>query len=839
MKKFFSRLSPMLLGVGLSLNIFAVGNFTELDERGNPTYVKFEDGSTDRKISGTGVEVLKQVLPLKESDTYEVYRQGTDSKGFQHQKFQQYYNGIKVEFATYNVHYMNGKPIIANGDFVPVNEGTSTTPGITEDLALQKALTHIGAKSYKWQIAEEEAFIKAESGDNNATFYPKAELVFVEDYYNGTGVKLAYKFDIYAQEPISRGHVYVDAQDGRVLFVNPLIHHADALGTAATRYSGTRQITTNNTGTNYTTSESGNRSVQTYNMKKTTNYGSATLFADNDNNWTDAEYNNTAKDNAGLDAHWGAEVVWDYWDQVHNRNSYNGNGAIIKSYVHYGSNYENAFWDGSRMTYGDGATSFWPLTSLDVCAHEIGHGVCTNTANLTYQGESGALNEALSDIWGACAEHFAAPEKEKWQIGEEIDKRSGHNGLRSMSNPNSEDQPDTYKGAKWVSTGSWVDNGGVHTNSGVMNFWFYLLSEGGSGTNDKGFAYSVTGIGIEKAELITFRAEDVYMTSSTKFLNARTYTIQAAEDLYGVGSDEACAVKNAWYAVWVGEACGGSGSTCAAATGVTVSSIANTTATVNFTLASGVTSYAVQISTNGSTWTQKATGTTSPMAISGLTACTAYQVRIISTCASGSGTSSIATFTTTGCSSACGQVKGVAVSNLTTTGATVTWTPQTGVDEYEVAYKRNNVTTFTKKIVANTANSYNITGLSQGANYTVKVRSKCAGVWKTYSTAVGFSTPATLSIQSLGSVSGQELNAITLYPSPATTNLNVEYTGKTMKNAHLSIIDVTGRVVFTQQLQLEDGQLVNIDLKGLSNGVYVINVEGGENIITERFVIAK
>lgn len=840
MRKFLTKFSLLVLGLILSSSSFAGNNFTELDQRGNPSFIRFEDNAALRQTNVTGQEILKQVLPLNASDEYVVYRQGTDTKGFQHQKLQQYYQGIKVEFATYNIHYNNGKALMANGDFLPIDAGTSTTPILTENSALQNALKHVGANTYKWQIAEEEQFIKKETGDAKATFYPKGELVFVEDFYGGSGkAKLAYKFDIYASTPISRGDVYVDSQNGAILFVNAQIHHVDALGSAQTRYSGTRDITTDFNGTNYTTKETGNRKCETYNCKKGTNYGSATLFSDADNNWTAGEFANTAKDNAGLDAHWGAEKVWDYWQTIHGRNSYNGNGATIKSYVHYSNAYENAFWDGSRMTYGDGASSFDALTSLDVCGHEIGHGVCTNTANLTYQGESGAINEGLSDIWGAAVEFFAAPEKEIWQIGEDIDKRSGSNGLRSMSNPKSENQPDTYKGSKWANTGSFIDNGGVHTNSGVMNYWFYLVSQGGSGTNDKGFAYNVTGIGFNKAELITFRAEDVYMTASTKYANARTYTIQAAIDLYGAGSPEVCTVENAWYAVFVGAACGGT-SSCGAPTNIAVSGITNNTASVSFTPGATNNSYAVEISTDGgNTYTPTATGTASPIAISGLTTCTPYSLRVVGYCTVGNTASSAITFTTTGCVITCGVPSGVTVSAIGTNTATINWAPQTTATNFMVSYRVKSTSTWKNKTLGVNASSTVLTGLTANKTYQVRVKAKCQGssTFTAYSSIVEFNTIA--SLNGLTNTQNVEiLHSVSLFPSPANSVLNLSYFGKGVTNADIQLFDVTGRTVKSIQTDLSEGNDIAIDVADLSNGTYIVKISGaGMTNITDKFII--
>ena len=259
------------------------------------------------------------------------------------------------------------------------------------------------------------------------------------------------------------------------------------------------------------------------------------------------------------DAHFGAEQTYDYWSVVHGRNSFDNAGTQVRSYVHYdptpgdGHGYDNAGWTGTEMVYGDGDVKFRPLAALDVCAHELGHAVCQYTAALQYQNESGALNEGFSDIWAACVEARTASllsltGKNTWLIGEEIALTGG--ALRSMSNPKSLGQPNTYQGANWYPGGSW-DYGGVHQNSGVLNYWFYLLSQGGAGTNDNRNAYTVTGVGIDKAARIAYLTEKL-LSPTSDFASARAMAVQAATTLYGATSAETRAVINAWYAVGVG-----------------------------------------------------------------------------------------------------------------------------------------------------------------------------------------------------------------------------------------------------------------------------------------------
>jgi len=205
------------------------------------------------------------------------------------------------------------------------------------------------------------------------------------------------------------------------------------------------------------------------------------------------------------------------------------------------------------MTYGDGdGGRFGPLTSLDVAAHEMSHGVTENTANLTYSGESGGLNESTSDIFGSMAEFYAANGSDvgDYLIGEKFD--STGQGLRRMDNPASDGKSvNCWSGS--------VKNLDVHYSSGIGNHFFYLLAEGSGAKSINGVAHNsttcdgstLTGIGRSAAEKIWFRALTVYMTSSTNYSGARTATLNAARDLYGASSAQHTAVANAWSAVSV------------------------------------------------------------------------------------------------------------------------------------------------------------------------------------------------------------------------------------------------------------------------------------------------
>ena len=504
------------------------------------------------------------------------------------------------------VHAKDGKVATISGEFYDIKE-MSVEPQLNASSAFAKAIAHTSASSYLWEDVDASRELGYEK--------PSGELLLLPLFEGDkVTVKLAYKFEIFTIVPLGGGDLYIDAVDGRALFFNNRVLHLDnfghdgralstntnaealeaeaivetfedyVAGSAATRYSGTRTIETTAAGSNFTLNDAG-RSVFTRNANNLAPSGSSlpyitnyTEFTDGDNNWI--EYDNPAKDNAALDAHWGAMQTYDYWLNVHNRDSYDNAGAQLRSYVHVDNNYDNAFWFLSVMSYGDGSSNgsegsgfFDALTSLDVAAHEIVHAVTQFTANLAYQRESGALNEGYSDIWGAAVEHFAkgngidsAPSAEIWLIGDEIDRRLGSAALRSMSDPKSLGQPDTYGGSFWINPSCGTptqsnDYCGVHTNSGVLNHMFYLSVAGGSGTNDVGDVYNVAGIGMDKSAKIAYRAINNYLSANSTFDQARTAFIQSAIDLYGAAGPEEIAVTDAMYAVNVGAAYGGGGGT--------------------------------------------------------------------------------------------------------------------------------------------------------------------------------------------------------------------------------------------------------------------------------------
>ncbi|MCD6011822.1 MAG: C-terminal target protein [Flavipsychrobacter sp.] len=525
-----------------------------------PRSIYFDNGVSWREDQAQ--ELFKEYLDIDGLiHTMELVSSTTTKNGITVKRYNQYFKGVKVMHGTYTLTCKNGMVAFITGNFYKIESPTATTPTINEGDALNYALSFVGAEKYMWEDLAEERRIQAIYHKPDTTFRPKGRLCMVEDRRGAVKdgkVHLAWMFSVYAQQPLSRQEVYVDAATGKILFSNPLIKHTTASG--HTKYSGVVNFQTSDVGATYQLYDSLRGSgVHTLNMNNGSSYAAATTYTSVTNTWP-----LLPADTIALDAHWGAAIVYDYLRSEQSRLSYDNLDGILLQYVHYNTNFNNAFWNGSEMTYGDGSgcsSGFTALASLDVTAHEIGHGVCQFTCDLVYEMESGAMNEAFSDCWGATIEAWAgatevdAVAKMTWAMGEEIDCGTP---LRRMDFPKLRSDPDTYGGTYWVNQVGCVpssgnDNCGVHTNSGVMNKWYYLVVNGGTGTNDLTNAYNITGIGFTDAANILYQTELV-LTSTADYNDMRTASINTAIVLFGACSQQVITVTNAWYAVGVGPA---------------------------------------------------------------------------------------------------------------------------------------------------------------------------------------------------------------------------------------------------------------------------------------------
>ncbi len=485
-------------------------------------------------------EDLKKAFELSNDDQMKIQRTQDDNIGYKHYRYQQYYKNRKVIYGEFIVHQNNrGYVQSANGRLITGLDLSDAT-SLDESHALKSALQFMNAPKYLWQNPEMEKELKRIEKNENATYYPKGELVYVpgtnDAKYDTQIYHLAWKFEVRTEgtEVLSKA-VYVDANTGSV------IHYKDiamvcSSGTGTSAFNGTVSISSKVNGANF---DSHNDCQATDILVYNCNGGGAvnTLYSDGDNVWGNQ---------SAAQAQWGAAQVYSYYNGEHTRQSWDGAAGNMIVYNNAFAGQNNACWGctGNSTIYYAGntsaATDDW--NTNDIVGHEFTHGVTQDEAGLVYQNESGALNESFSDIFGEMVESWSEGNCD-FLVG------ADRGSIRSFSNPNAFNDPDTYLGTNWYS--GTADNGGVHTNSGVQNFWFYLVSNGGSGTNDLGKSYNVTGITRFKARDIAYRSLVNYLTSSSTYIDARAGSLRAAFDLYGACSPEIQAIGDAWHAVGV------------------------------------------------------------------------------------------------------------------------------------------------------------------------------------------------------------------------------------------------------------------------------------------------
>lgn len=472
--------------------------------------------------------------------------------GWQHLSYELTYKNIPLEFCQIKVHKKDGVIVSINGAcFNEVN--VNIIPTISENNARSTAISYINADVYSWQLSSSAYFDLIEAPQLKEL--PQGKLVICPQTMNGIGdsLVLAYKFSIYAITPESYTDIYVDAHTNDVLFTLSKI--SSITGIAETWYSGIQNIETSYKNNQYYLHDStrcdGKVCVYTYDISGTSYYQSPLVqeITDNDNYWTTTEFRQGRKDMA-FDAHWGAGITLDYFYNTFGRIGYDDTKPI-RNYVCDPGNATNASWDGYVLRFGDGSNSYNPLVSLDIVAHEIGHAITTSEADLIYRNESGAINEGISDIWAACVTNYVDMNKDIWQMGEECSL--DNSAFRYMASPKQGEQPDTYEGAYWLDYKYQpnYDNGGVHINSGIMNYWFFLLTMGGEGNNDNDYDYNINGIGFEKSEQIVYKALVDYFTETTDYAMAAILTREAAAELFGICSEEVRTVIDAWKAVGI------------------------------------------------------------------------------------------------------------------------------------------------------------------------------------------------------------------------------------------------------------------------------------------------
>jgi len=499
--------------------------------------------STPSAQSARAVEVSQGILNANRSSyglldpSAELKLRGSrrDNTGISHVKYDQLYRGLPVFEGEAIVHVdaaENAAVTSALRAFINLD----TTPRIGRNAAVNTAVRYIAPLG------------GYEVRDASLMILPRGERSVADRLVWHVAVLVENDFEDRAE-----WRYFIDARDGSVAWSFDNLETADSTGTAKTMYAGDKPVRTDDkSGTKFLRNVADENGSYTCDLNNRTS-GSCTVFSRSNNVFGNNRKDISDRSTAGADAHFGLQSTWNYYSTMFGRNGINGAGRKTYSRVHYGQNYENAFWSDSCfcMTYGDGATTFYPLVSLDVAGHEMSHGVMSTEANLTYSGESGGLNESSSDIFGTMVEFFAnsADDAPDYWIGERIIRSnwSGSGGstytqtraLRYMDDPHK----DGTSPACW-SSGIGLLN--VHYSSGPNNHMFYLLAHGGT---SKCNGQVVTGIGNDKAARIWYDAIANRMTASSNYQAARTATLAAATALYGASSGERAAVAAAFSAI--------------------------------------------------------------------------------------------------------------------------------------------------------------------------------------------------------------------------------------------------------------------------------------------------
>jgi|GEM_PF-151221 len=533
----------------------------------------------------SALRLQKAEFGLNERDDFRPSGALTDAFGLTHAHFQQMHQGVPVWGAMAITHVdPSGKSLPVTREGLRPGIRLSTSPTVDAASATSLALLELAPNGLAGAPPTAELVIYPETNRvNRAPGKPFAQRNAADFEDEVVGYRLAWHVHTELDNPkdgVAHTDFLLDARTGALLKRWNSLETAAAVGKGLSQYSGEVQLNVfQNTAGLYElrdTTRALGEGLRTYdvNHADVQNGAPATpvLYTDADNTWGDGQNyivgSSTTSDNgqtAAVDAHFGLQATWDYYQKIHNRFGIDGVGSPTYNRVHVSNLYNNAFWSNGCfcMSYGDGSYpapgGFKSLEALDVTGHELSHGVMSQTAQLIYAGESGGLNEANSDIFGAMTEFWVRNGRGttigdtggNWTIGEDLNP----DPLRFMYKPSLDG----------LSPNHWypgIENVDVHYSSGPMNRAFYFLSAGAQSTatvNDYSSSYlpgGMTGIGNDKAAAIWYRAITVYLVPSSNYVAARTASLQSAADLYGAKSAEYAAVEKAFTAINVGYTAG-------------------------------------------------------------------------------------------------------------------------------------------------------------------------------------------------------------------------------------------------------------------------------------------
>jgi len=526
-------------------------------ETGLPSFITTTNNDAGSRLSGKKdnkaatfdyLSELKSILVIeKPEENFVIQNIKTDNANRTRVRLTQQYQGVPIYGAEVIVHLNEfGQGESFNGSYYRVVEKINPVPVVSEKSAIEKVRGHLGKGVESRPLSNlEKRLVQHEQ--------PKATLCIYQDKGLVKSDVLAYHV-VYCPSIQERWEYFIDASTGAVLYHFESTCSADGPRTATgSDLNGvSRTVNTYQVGASYYMVDASRPMYNAAGSTMPDEPVGGILTIDMNNTFGDNQViqhavsaNNvwgSATQIKALSAHFNAGVAYEYFRTKHNLNSIDGAGGTIYSVVNVsdpenGEALDNAFWNGKVMYYGNGDVGFKPLAgALDVAGHEMTHGVVQGTANLEYQGESGAINESMADIFGSMMDPA------DWLIGEDVVKAAAfpsgalrsladpHNGGTSLASPGYQPK---HKNEAYTGT---QDNGGVHINSGITNHAFYKYAE---------------AITRDKAAAVFFRALDEYLTKSSQFIDLRLSVIKAAGDLFGAASNEATQAGLAFDAVGI------------------------------------------------------------------------------------------------------------------------------------------------------------------------------------------------------------------------------------------------------------------------------------------------
>lgn len=497
---------------------------TERNNDGSIKSVRY--APTDPNIPASANEFFNNTLKKRDADDFILDRSKDTDYGMHFERYQQYYHGIIVDDGHYNFRFKNGRMKVVTGHHVNVSN-IDPVPYITEEEAIKQYAAYF--KFDKEGIIESRVNLMIKEIPNADSKESKAFLT--------------YKVFLFSLHNLDGFVGYIDAHTGELVYKENAFIDYSATGQFYTFYNRNA----NDVPKIGTTSYSNNEyqlidSLRGHGIMTGTYDGVPSFFHDNDNVWTRNEMGSL---NIALDTHWTMERIYDLMVALFHHNSYDGQGCQVLSIINTSETARYYFnYDCFLFGNATGSSIFNPLASVDVIGHEYGHAILDKTTHID-SNQNATIHEGLADIWGIILENNITPNADCWKIGEQI-MINGSSCLRNFQNPN--DATAFTQISNTCGCGLYYSQD-PHVAGGLLPYWFYLLVNGGSGTNGYNNSYQLIPVGFELAEQLFEKAtlHPAYLEDCSSFLDVAISIMDAADDMDNDFMSEQ--VQNSLYAV--------------------------------------------------------------------------------------------------------------------------------------------------------------------------------------------------------------------------------------------------------------------------------------------------